>query len=275
MIESFIGYIYKITIPTSEGLRYYWGRKQATKIDINYFGSGVKLKKWIASKTNGKITAPYSMSVKIAEELGLKREIIAYAKTLEELYKLEEEAIAPHLGKEYCWNLIEGGLNSTTYGRLDHPCSEETKAKIRAKNKGRKLSDEVCKHISEGHLGIPSPKGMLGKHLSKEAIEKRKQTMIKKGTWRKPLSLETIAKIKAAKQNISEETRRRMSEGAKKRKRTKHTEEYKLALSKKRMGKNNPAYGRKWWNNGKINIYQKEQPAGFAPGMLRKKKSKL
>lgn len=272
MSDSFVGYIYKITIPTSEGLKYYWGRKQATTIQKNYFGSGVKLKKWIASKTNGKITAPYSMSVKIAKELGLKREIIAYAKTLEELYQLEEEAIAPHLGKEYCWNLIEGGLNSVTYGHLGHPCSEETKAKIRAKNKGRKLSEEVRRHISEGHKGIPSPKGMLGKHHSKEAIEKMKQTRIKNGTWGQPCSEETKIKIKLAKQNISEETRHKMSEAQKKRIHLPHTEDYKQMMSKRHTGKNNPAYGRKWWNNGKINIYQKEQPIGFVLGRLYKRK---
>ena len=268
---NFVGYIYKIIIPTSDGLRYYWGRKKATKIQTNYFGSGVKLKAWVKSKTNGKTTSPQSMSIKTAKELGLIREIVAYAKTLDELYKLEEKTIAPHLGKEYCWNLIEGGLNSATYGHLGHSCSEETKAKIRAKNKGRKLSKEVRKHISIGHLGIPSPKGMLGKHQTKEAIEKAKQTKIKNGTWKKPHSKETIEKIKASKQNISLETRQKIAE-ANRRRHIKHTEAYKKYMSNAYKGQNNPAYGRKWWTNGKINVFSKVCPVGFIIGRSFKKK---
>lgn len=272
MAETFVGYIYKITIPTSNGLRYYWGRKQATKIQPNYYGSGVKLRKWIESKTNGKIKVSYSMSVKVAEELGLKREILGYAKTLEELYQMEKDIIAPHLGKDYCWNLIEGGKNSTTYGHLGHPCSEETKAKIRAKNKGRKLSAEIRHNISLGHLGIPSPKGMLGKKHRKESIEKMINTKKKNGTWKMKASQETRAKIKAARQYTSDYARKRVAESN----RLRHipcSEKQKKLLSKLHSGKGNPAYGRKWWNNGKINLYQKEQPEGFVHGRLRKRKA--
>ena len=63
----FAGYIYKITIPTSNGLRFYYGRRISNKIDINYWGSGKKLKYWIYKHTNGKVKHPSSMSVKTAE----------------------------------------------------------------------------------------------------------------------------------------------------------------------------------------------------------------
>ena len=270
-MKEFIGYIYKITIPTSRGLRYYWGRKISNKILPNYFGSGVKLKKWIYSKTNGKIKYPYSMSIKIAKKLGLTREILAYAYTIEELYQLEKDIIAPHLGKEYCQNLIEGGKNSITYGHKGHKCSEETKQKISIAKKGKKLSKKARINISKGHLGIPSPKGMLGKHHSPESIIKAKETKKKRGTYRKPHSNETIEKIKISKQNISLETRQKMSNAAKLRKRHKHTNEEKIHMRQIRLGNKNPAFGRKWYNNGIIQIFEKECPIGFIPGRLSKK----
>ena len=42
------------------------------------------------------------------------------------------------------------------------------------------------------------------------------------------------------------------------------------AMKKQRFGKNNPAYGRHWYNNGKENKYCYECPSGFTPGRLRK-----
>ena len=41
-------------------------------------------------------------------------------------------------------------------------------------------------------------------------------------------------------------------------------------LKGKLAGENNPAYGRHWYNNGKINKYCYECPDGFVPGRLLK-----
>lgn len=40
--------------------------------------------------------------------------------------------------------------------------------------------------------------------------------------------------------------------------------------SPNRKGKNNPAYGRHWYNNGKEQVYTFECPKGFVPGQLKK-----
>lgn len=54
----------------------------------------------------------------------------------------------------------------------------------------------------------------------------------------------------------------------------KHSEETKKkiaeAMKKQRFGKNNPVYGRHWYNNGKENKYCYECPSGFTPGRLLK-----
>lgn len=75
--------------------------------------------------------------------------------TKEELNRAEKELIEPHLGKDYCLNIAEGGYGGDTFSGRSH--TEETKAKISAtKRKGYK---------KENHPNY-------GKHLSKETIEK-------------------------------------------------------------------------------------------------------
>lgn len=46
--------------------------------------------------------------------------------------------------------------------------TKETKRKISLAHKGRMMSLEARKKLSEAKKGKPSPKGMLGKHLSEE-----------------------------------------------------------------------------------------------------------
>ena len=103
-------------------------------------------------------------------------------------------------------------------------------------NKGKKRSDEAKKKMSEANKG---------KHLSEEHKKK-----ISEGNKGKKLSEETKKKISEANKGkqLSEETRKKMSESKK--------------------GKNIWIRGRRWFNNGKINIRAKECPEGFVPGCL-------
>lgn len=82
------------------------------------------------------------------------------------------------------------GKNNPRFGKH---LSEETKRKIRLKNKGRKMSEEVCRRMSESHKGKSS--GMKGKQLSE--ITRMKMSKVRKGVKK------------------SEDTKRRMSEAAK------------------------------------------------------------
>ena len=264
-------YIYKTIIPTSDGLKFYIGQHKANKFDINYFGSGIKLKKWIFSKTNSKIKAPYSMSSKIGAELGLKVEILATAENVEELNLLEEKYVNSNLNDENCWNLLEGGNYTITKGFSGHKHSEKTKKLLRDMFFGKKISEETKLKISKANTGKPSPKGMLGKHLSKESIQKILETKKKNGTLK--LKPETIEKIKIAKQNISEETRKRMSEAQKRRIPVLHTNEYKNHMSTLYSGEGNPCFGKTCWNNGEINKFSAECPGeGWIKGRLKKKR---
>ena len=42
-------------------------------------------------------------------------------------------------------------------------------------------------------------------------------------------------------------------------------------MSEVKKGKNNPAFGKHWYNNGKINKRAKECPPGFVSGRLHHK----
>ena len=85
-----------------------------------------------------------------------------------------------------------------------------------------------------------------GKQFSEET--KKKMSDAHKG---KCLSEETKKKLSEAKKNMSEETRKKLSEAHK--------------------GKNIWIKCTHWYNNGKIDIRDKECPPGFVPGMLKRK----
>ena len=80
----------------------------------------------------------------------------------------------------------------------------------------------------------------------------------------KHLSEETKKKLSEANKNISEETRKKMSEAHKN-----ISEETRKKIREAHKGKNIWTRGRRWYNNGKINIRAKECPPGFVPGILR------
>lgn len=89
-------------------------------------------------------------------------------------------------------NKTDGGDGAAGSKPTRKPHSEETKAKIRAGNIGKKQSEETRIKISNARSGS---------HLTES--QKQHLSLLKKGI---PKSDETKAKMKAAKQNMSDET---------------------------------------------------------------------
>lgn len=107
----YYGYIYKITIPTSDGNRYYYGKHKWNKypqIDTHYWGSGKKISNWI-KKHFGPNKRSNNLNIIQAEKIGLKQEAIIWCKTQEELDQKEYEIISKEIKSPLCWNLDMGG----------------------------------------------------------------------------------------------------------------------------------------------------------------------
>ena len=64
----------------------------------------------------------------------------------------------------------------------------------------------------------------------------------------------------------TEETKKKMSEAMKGKPKS---DEAKKRMREAKKGENNPAFGKHWFNNGKINKRVKECPKGFVPGRLK------
>ena len=130
-------------------------------------------------------------------------------------------------------------------------------------NKGRTLSDEHKKKISEANKGENN--GMFGKHHSKEAIKKNSEAHKgeKHPMYGKHLSEETKNKLseELKGRKFSEDTKKKMSCSWDYKKH--FTEETKERMSAAQKGKH-------WYTNGKETKFCFECPPGFAPGRLRK-----
>ena len=89
-------------------------------------------------------------------------------------------------------------LSNTKKGKPGHPCSEETKEKVRIKLKGRTFSDEHKKHLSESMKRRPVTEeqlqrcriAMLGKQHSEET--KQKMSEARKRYWNNKKSINTV-----------------------------------------------------------------------------------
>lgn len=132
---QFFGYLYEIIIPTQDGLKYYYGKKEYDKriknkkyIVENYFGSGIAINSWFLKHTNYNFSSR-NCPKEIAEKLGVKRNILGFYLDRESLNKAEKELIAQHLGKPNCLNLAEGGTGGNTGN--PHKRTEEEKLKYK------------------------------------------------------------------------------------------------------------------------------------------------
>ena len=174
-------YIYKITC--TEGSfkgKFYIGQHTTKDLNDNYRGSGKLIVDYLKKYPNSYV-----------------KEIICFCDTIEELNKAEYEIIHPIKDDPMCLNIIEGGYYNPigTFTGKHH--TEETKKKIGNSNRGKKRSEEFCKHNSDIKKGqIPWNKG-TGKPK-----EKSNKPRI---PWNKGLkccySKETLEKMSEAKKN--------------------------------------------------------------------------
>lgn len=103
--EKYYGYLYEIIIPTSDGEKHYYGkkeydhrRKQCTGIYESYWGSGIIIKDWFLKHTNNNYTSRCCPK-KIAVKLGVKRIIHGFYKIKEELCIAEKNTCKQSFGK--------------------------------------------------------------------------------------------------------------------------------------------------------------------------------
>lgn len=223
-IIQYYGYIYKITIRNDESIMnncYYIGQhKYQTKYkDSIYYGSGLLIKEYI----------------KKWGLLGLKKQILYRAVTKEELNRKEAEYIGTlyeddsFLRAGKCLNLRAGGDNFNI--------TQETKLKLSKSHKNKKVSIETKNKISKTLKNKFKGKNSFAYGYKHTQEAKEKISQYNKG---KKLSENTKQKLREC--NLG----RKLSEYHKKRLCENHANV---------KGKNNPAYGRKWYNDGIRNFF--------------------
>lgn len=242
--------IYKIT--NNINGKTYIGQHRYVNDDnpmYRYAGSGVALRK--AYKKYGR----ENFSIEVL----YKR--IQYQETADsmEIWAIEKERKSNPNG---CYNISNGGRGNSSNGRKH---TEETKRKMSKSHKGintwmkgRKLSKEHRKHISEGNKG---------KKLSEECKQKLSESH--KGKTHSTETKQKLSEINKGthrpdwvKKKISESTKGKphpWSRGKKASEETRHK------LSELQKGKN-------WYNNGIINKKARCCPDGFVSGRLPNKK---
>lgn len=145
------GYIY-LTTNTLDGKKYI-GKRTKPYFDTKYYGSGKHLKR--ALKKYGK----ENFSVEILQWCGSEEELNQAEKDWIKALNAQEN--------ENFYNISAGG----DWGDISKGMSPQEKAewgeKISKANTGKKRTPEQRKHISDSLKGKP-------RHLSKEAIERRK-----------------------------------------------------------------------------------------------------
>ena len=294
-----IGYIYKITILNKESSLYkhfYIGQKQSNKIVEGYYGSGKKIRDYLRKHLKRKSVR--TIKKKEAEELGLHREILAYADSIDELNELEARYVDPELDNPFCMNVMTGG-----YGRVVK----------------QEIIDEMARHKRESNLhfwtnGVmikmskdcPGDGYRRGRNLDGYAWynngttqtysnhkpdgwkEGRLGTSYGKSPWNKGLTKENSSRIKRMSEKlrgriVTEETRKKLSASLKGHCYSPRTTfkkghipwtkglKGKGILKKNKTSFHGEHRGMKWYNNG-IEQYRgfvKPNGEGWVEGMLK------
>jgi len=232
------GYIYKTTIQTSKGEIIYFGQHKKSHFDKNYYGSGRKIGDWFKKHKND-----FKDKIKV--------ELLEWAYSLNEINNLEAKYVEPHLDKEYCWNLRNGG-NQVGF-------TEEHRKNISEANKGKIRTDEMKEKQRQAMLGKPGPrKGVI---ISEET--KRKMSISAKN--KPPMSEETKQKLSDSLSKVvhTEEWNKKVSDAIKvlpKERRSmygkKHSEETIKKMSNIKKGLNNPMALNKQLYLDLINLYK-------------------
>ena len=174
-VEPFKGenkkyYYTYLVIPTNTNSSFYMNVYFGMKITYslktdNYTGSGRKICHYINKYPND-----------------YYKQYIGFYNNVEELQKAEYNLIHPHLNKEYCMNLKEGGGNAPLSEETRELISETLKGKPRTTpvwNKGKHgyLSEESRKKLSKATSGKNNP--MYGKnaedYMTPEAIKEKRR----------------------------------------------------------------------------------------------------
>jgi hypothetical protein len=140
-------YIYKTM---SESGKYYIGRHSTSNLEDNYLGSGT----WVRY---------------IKDKTSLRKEILLFCDTFEQLLELEKTLISEHVSHDNCMNFNDQPIGFAT-GSLN-PASrvsqrEATSERIKGDNNPSKRK-EVAEKISKALTGRPSP--LKGTQMSDEA----------------------------------------------------------------------------------------------------------
>jgi hypothetical protein len=232
-------YCYKITL-TKGSLKdkIYFGQHQTNNLNDGYKGRGRKLNDYYK---------------KYPEDY--KKEILGFYDTVKELDKAEYDFIHPHLGKDYCLNLIEGGHVNRMSDELKQKISIKTKEamkdpQIREKCaywKGKTFSEETKQKQSirmleyyKDHPGYNLGKKLWpnGRTFSEEWYKKHKESCNTKE------NIERLRKTtKSMWENMTQEKRKERSQ----------------KISKSNKGKSSAIKGKhKVWDDKEKNIYHFE-----------------
>ena len=300
MKKEYYGYVYKTTIKTKEGFRYYYGQHHYTNypnIDETYIGSGTILRSWLKKHFGSE---NYNYIKENTKDI-IFCEILCWCRSKDELNLKEFEIIEKYLGKEDCWNLSHGGYfyNDSTASKREI-LTEQHKLNISKALKGKKKTKIHCQHLSEVSKGNKNALGCKRSEETKELLRKintgkkwpdevnKKKGRSQKGRKWYHNDIKNVFRFECPegfiegykvfeKREISEETRKRMSEAAKSYKHKPQSESQKQKMKIKHSGKGNPAYGRKWYTNGEKNVYLKDNeeiPEGFYKGRISNREKK-
>lgn len=268
------GYIYKFTyIPKN---LIYVGKRKATAFDESYYGSGVMWKRLISS---------------CDKQRDIKREILEWCSSKEELnrqekYWIEQLDATNHLiGCNISLGGDGGNLGPEVRERISNTMRE--RGSQQGKNNGAYgkhwYTDGINSYFCES-----CPKDCypgVGKDINERRASKLKgktRTLAQRANYRESkLGDKNPMKQLTGDKHPNAHKKCYLSPDGLESKYFIPGEEpvgwapgMKYKLTKNRDGKNNPAYGRSWYNNGVKNLFLREDqivPDGFVKGMLKKR----